>query len=165
MKTSTATLAEISRMAGKRPPNVLKALRRAGVQKSPAGRYNTAKALDVLAEGSRQDKSKQEEQLREMAEQGVRPDNLLYKAKIASIRRVALQGDLLEIERDKARGELIPIAEYKERLMQMQNVCVRIMDVFIETVSAKRADAKLHEELICAREHVLNETASIIDQP
>ena len=104
-------MAQLARMSGKTPSNVRTALRNGGMRPTRGGRYNTAQAIDLLAMGLQSDKAKQEQIIADMERRGVDPSNIIYQSKRAQIRRIILHGDLLEIERDKARGSLVDVRQ------------------------------------------------------
>lgn len=54
---------------------------------------------------------------------------------------------LLDIEIGKLEESLISRAEHNNRLVTMLNLCLGIMDQWIDNITAKRADAELRDEL------------------
>lgn len=161
-KNERVTKADLARIANKSPAAVGQQLRRHGIIAGKDGLVSKAAALEAMAVGATLDKNRAKEQLEKLESRGDR-DSLLVKGKMATLRRIILQGDLLEIERDKAKGELIPLADHKAQLIEMQNVCMRLWDTWIEAIGSKRKDAALIEEMRKGRDQVLGELVAVID--
>lgn len=155
---------ELCKLGGKTHAAVIKQMRAHGVPRNRNGDYDKVAALEAMRLGADLDKRNAEKEVAAMESRGVNDGNVVLQHKRATLRRIILQGDLLQIERDKALGDLIPLEEYKARLLEMQNVCLRVVDVWIETIAAKRADGKLHQELRAAREQVLSEVTAILEE-
>lgn len=134
-------------LMGVEVPTMFQKLKNAGVPKNAKKEWREAEALEAIAVGQMLDKSKAGEDMAKMESAGVPKDNIIYKSKQATFRRIVLQGDLLEIERDKMRRDLIPMQEHKEKLLSVQNISLILVERFIENVSAKRRDAGLENDL------------------
>ena len=160
-KTATAT--ELAAMCGKSAQAVIKQMRRHNV-KSVKNRYNIEKALAAMALGASLDKRNTEKELKQMEAKGVDPDNIIYKSKLAQYRKVVLQGDMLEHERDKMRSEVVPKKQYRDGMLQLQNILLRLWDIWMETIAAKYRDAALLSDMRKGREQLLNETTAVLEE-
>ena len=134
---TSSTLTELAGVSGKTKQAVLKQMRRHGVAKNISGRYPTVQALDAMATGARLDKSKQEEQLAQLQAQGHASTDFVVLGKKAAIRRIALQGDILEIERDKAKGKLADVDEVVRRIVARHAEMITRLVNWRETCIAK----------------------------
>lgn len=159
--TERISKAELAKLAGKTRQAVSKQLERHGVRTGTDGKVSKVAALEAAAVGASLDKARAVEELEELEASG--DGSLVAQSKKATLRRIILQGDLLEIERDKARGALIPLADHKAQLIEMQNVCMRLWDTWIEAIGSKRKDASLIEEMRGGRDQVLGELVAVID--
>lgn len=160
-KNERISKADLARLAKKTPSAVGKQLERHGVSAGKDGLVSKRAALEAMAVGATLDKNRAQEELDELEASG--DESLVVQGKKATLRRIILQGDLLEIERDKAKGELIPLADHKAQLIEMQNVCMRLWDTWIEAIGSKRKDSALIEEMRKGRDQVLGELVAVID--
>lgn len=141
---SNANLARLHRVS----PQAMHAKQKAGgCPQNSKGEWLHEKANEIIETGLLLDKNKTVEDMAKLESAGVPKDNIIYKSKQATFRRIVLQGDLLEIERDKMRRDLIPMQEHKEKLLSVQNISLILVERFIENVSAKRRDAGLENDL------------------
>lgn len=86
------------------------------------------------------------------------------------IRLLTAQANRAETESQSAalrlaaeRNEVIPLAEFKAHLLEMQNVCLRLWEAWIESIGSKRKDAELIEDMRKGRDQVLAELVAVID--
>lgn len=154
--------ADLARLTHKTPSAVGQQLRRHGIPTGRDGLVSKRVALEAMAVGATLDKNRAQEELDELEASG--DESLVVQGKKATLRRIILQGDLLEIERDKAKGELIPLSDHKAQLIEMQNVCMRLWDTWIEAIGSKRKDAALIEEMRKGRDQVLGELVAVMEQ-
>ncbi len=133
----TATLTELAKIAGKTKPAVLKQMRRHGVKANSKKRYNLDKALAAMALGAQLDKSKTEDDLRRMQSAGIDETNIVYKSKQAQYRKVVLQGDILEAERDKLRRNLADVDEIAAQYNKLSANAVTAAKTWKESSIAK----------------------------
>jgi len=149
MKSTTSTLTELARMTGKKAPAMLRQLRRHGVKKTKGGKYNTAAALGAAAAGKQLDKNRLEREAAQAVASGEAESSVAMIGRRANIRRVALQGDILEIERDKARGKLADVAEITERVHKRDAELAMRMNTLRESEIAKHPKHREFIERFC----------------
>jgi hypothetical protein len=68
---------------------------------------------------------------------------------------------LLDIEIATLENNLIDRAEYRRRVMAMQTICLGLIDMWIQNISAKRADAALMADLEQCRDAAKTELVAI----
>ena len=95
----------------------------------------------------------------------------LKRAKLEKqIRLLTAQANRAETESESAalrlaaeRAQVVPLAEFKAHMLEMQNVCLRLWEAWIEAIGSKRKDAALMEEMRKGRDQVLAELVAVID--
>jgi hypothetical protein len=78
-------------------------------------------------------------------------------------RRARIDADAARMKLDVELGKLMPEAEVKTAVIEMQNLCLGIIERWAATITAKRKDKELLSEMQTARDAVLAETTGIIE--
>lgn len=145
------TASEGAKMTGKTVYAFSKQMRGHGVRKTKGGRYNAEKALGAAALGAALDKRNTEKQVAEMESRGVDPGNIVYQAKKAQLRKIILQGDILQTECDNLRGRLGDRRELADMWIKIYADMVTALNTWREGEIAKRPDQRAYVEGIAGR--------------
>ena len=132
--------AEAARLLGVTRQSVHKRMQSLGITRNDDGTYDSsdvARAIALTVDVESDAKS------------------LSVEIKREQLRRARLQSELLELEIAKQRGEVITRSEHRALLRQLQELCMRLIDTWIELLSTRRRDASLEQDMYAAREDAL----------
>lgn len=145
------TASEGAKLTGKSVGKFARQMQRHGVRKTKGGQYNAEKALGAAALGAALDKRNTEKQVAEMESRGVDPGNIVYQAKKAQLRKIILQGDILQTECDNLRGKLGDRRELADFWVNIYADMVTALNTWREGEIAKHPQHREYVEGIAGR--------------
>jgi hypothetical protein len=165
-KQSLLTAIELERKYGVAKQNIKRMMDRHGFRSYSGSKYKEDEFLRARKAGAEMDKSAEKRNLRAGGGSTETIDDVpgdttaikltKRKIKLADISIQRAQYDL-----DTLRGNFIAKDSFHKCLLAMQNICLGIIDQWIDNISAKRADAGLLDDLRKCRDAALSEIQAI----
>jgi len=127
--------------AGKTQEAVWAQFKTHGVPMKKVGRlnhYHVERGLAAMELGKQLDKRNAAAELASMEAAGVDKENIVYKMKVAQLRKVELQCDQLRTELDKTRESLADVDEIANRYTRLLSDMAQRLSTWRESAIAKR---------------------------
>jgi Ser-tRNA(Ala) deacylase AlaX len=106
--------------------------------------YHLERGIAAAHLGSQLNKNKAAEEIAKMEEIGIDPENIIYKTKLAQLKKIELQCDQLKTELEKTQEKLADREEVRAYWVRIYSDIISMIRTWKESETAKNPNMRVH---------------------